>query len=119
MVRPRITLRWMLLLVIPLAALLAVYGNNYRQRLRAIRAYQAICDKGVDAHFHTGTDHTIFFKNGNVTDEDLSTFLPAFGKQARDAGIGRITGLRLNGSKVSPEAISNFHRLNPDCTIDP
>jgi len=116
---PRYSLRWLLLLIVPLSMVFAVYGYHYRQRVRAARAYIAICDKGVDANFHAGTDHVIIFKNANVTDGDLEAFLPAFGDYARSAGIGEIMGLKLNGSRVSAEALRRFRQAVPDCKVDP
>jgi hypothetical protein len=106
----------LLLLFIPLCAGLAVYGHVHRQRWRAIHAHQAISGKGVDAHFQRGLDHVIYFKHANVTDDDLEAFIPAFNGYA-PAGFGRITGLRLNGSHVSADAVRRFRRAVPDCEV--
>ena len=100
--------------MIPIACGLAIFGNAQRKRWRAIEAYEAISSKGVDAHFANGLDHVIQFKNKNVTDDDLAAFTPAFNGSA-PSGFGTITGLELNGSAVSAEAVERFKRAVPQC----
>lgn len=58
----------------------------------------------------------IYFKNGNVTDEDLDDFVPAFSNRAQFA---KIKGLKLNGSHVSLDALERFRQLVPDCEVLP
>jgi hypothetical protein len=85
----------------------------------AIHAHEAICDKGADARFSGNElDHAVVFKNGNVTDDDLDTFIPAFNGYA-PSGFGRMTALHLNGSNVSAQAIERFKTAVPDCQVFP
>ena len=80
----------MLWLVI-LAVVFAFYGYAERQRLRTQRALTAITEKGVDAELADMDNIVIIFKNGNVSDDDLTDFIPAFDERSRIPGFGRIT----------------------------
>lgn len=96
----------------------AHYYPHYREQSQSSAAFVAITDKGVNAHF-TGASQVILFTHANVTDADLVAFLPAFNDRARSRGFFKITGLRLNGSKVSKEALDKFQRAVPDVKIEP
>ena len=75
-----------------------------------------MCGKGVDGYVRGGDlDYAIFFKNSNVTDEDLAAFIPAFNGALR-SNI-RIIGLELNGSPVSDTAIRRFEQAVPGCYV--
>ena len=111
-------LRSLLLLFIPLCAALAYFGHLQRQRGFAIDAYHRMESKGLDANFRNGLLHSVYiFKNGNVTDADLKGFIPAFNGHA-PSGWGRIEKIRLNGSKVSAEAVQRFRAAVPDCELE-
>ena len=76
-------------------------------------------NKGVDARFSgNALDHVIVFKNGNVTDKDLDTFISAFNGYA-PSGFGRITAFHLRGSNVSAQSIEQFQNAVPDCEVLP
>lgn len=111
-------LRTVLLLFIPLCAAIAFYGQYYRHRQLAVEAFHRMQSKGVDANFESGLQHAVYtFKHGNVTDDDLQAFVPAFNGYAPD-GFGRIVKLRLNGSQVSAEAVRRFRQVAPDCKLE-
>jgi hypothetical protein len=115
----RFSLRWLLLGFIPLSAGLAICGHLVHQRMRARTAFQAISSKGVDAYFGAAGEFVIYFKNRNVTDEDLEAFTPVFNGYHEWIGTRRITALRLNGSNVSVTALQRFQRAVPDCDVYP
>ena len=114
---PRYSLRALLLVVTLVAIGSAIFGYRHRQTMLAIHAHQAIAAKGVDAHFPgKSLDHSIIFKNGNVTDGDLDSFVAAFNGYA-PSGLGKITALELKGSQVSAAAIERFTMAVPSCEI--
>jgi hypothetical protein len=116
---PQFTLRWLLLLFIPISVLLTAFAYVERQKQRAVGAWHDITDKGVGAKFsRDGRVVGIYFRNGNVTDKDLDAFVPAFNGYA-PMGFERITMFDLFGSKVSSEAIERFQRAVPECEIVP
>jgi hypothetical protein len=113
----RFSLRALLLLFIPLSIVLSIYGYVERQRQRAINSWNEIASKGVDAHVsEVGMDLTMSFKNGNVNDDDLDGFIPAFNGYA-PKGFGKIIRMELCGSNVSTSAIEQFRHAVPDCEI--
>jgi hypothetical protein len=117
---PRFTLRRLLLLFIPIAIVLTVYGYYARQQQLTFNAWQDITSRGVNTN-HPGSGSgtfVIYFKNGNVTDNDLDAFVPAFNGYYAPMRFGRFR-LELFGSKVSSEAIERFRRAVPECEIVP
>jgi len=115
----RWSLRSLLLLIVPLCLAFACYGYISRQRQSAVEAFERMARKGVDANFSNGLLHAEYvFKNGNVTDADLSAFVPAFNGYA-PAGFGQIVRIRLSGSQVSAEAVQRFRQAVPDCEVEP
>lgn len=115
---PRFTLRRLLMVFVPVSILLAVWGYHSRKRELAIAAWHRMGSKGMDLNMGSSLGHVIYFKNGNVTDDDLVAFIPAFNNFAR-SGFGRIERMELRGSRVSPEAIDRFRQAVPDCEIVP
>ena len=115
---PRFTLRGLLLLFIPAAALLSTYGYYERQRRRAITAWELISSEGVDAHFSGDGTAILHFTNASVTDSDLGVFIPAFNGYAPE-GFPIVNRIELHGSKASNRAIQRFRREVPDCEIVP
>ena len=73
----------------------------------------------VVLQYQVGTDHIVNFTKGDVTDEDLLRYLPAFNSYAEQAGVGKIIGFRLNGSKVTQDARRRFQYAVPDCEVEP
>jgi hypothetical protein len=116
--RQRIAIR--ILIGLLLSTILAAGGWLYYEKFQRPRAaFQAICNKGVDANINSGGS-VIFFKHGNVTDADLTQFVPALREADRKwGGLGRISRLVLNGSPVSKEALEKFREAVPTCTVDP
>ena len=115
--------RWslcsVLLLIVPLCLAFACYGHISRQRQSAVDAFERMARKGVDANFSNGLSRAEYvFKNGNVTDADLCTFVPAFNGHA-PAGFGRIARIRLNGAPVSADAVRRFRQAVPNCEVEP
>jgi hypothetical protein len=113
---PRFTLRRLLFLFVPISILLAGFAYYGRQRELAVTAWNRISSKGIDAHFPCGSGYAVYFKNGNVTDDDLIAFIPAFNDFA-PSGFCKIERIELGGSKVSSDAIDRFRRAVPDCEI--
>jgi hypothetical protein len=73
-------------------------------------------DKGMDALELDGSHIRLLdFKNSNVRDDDLDAFIPAFNGYVNPFTIKVI---RLNGSKVSPEAVQRFREAVPGCEIE-
>ena len=101
------------------AVAFAVLGYRERQRLRVQRALIAITDLGVDVSFADFDNVVVTFKNGNVTDEDLMRFIPAFRETGRIPGFGRITKIRLCESRVSDAAVSRFRNRVTWCDVIP
>ena len=116
--RWRFSLSTLLLLFVPVALVTAFYLRPQWQMRQASRAYQAICAKGVDAHFGDADECAIYFKNGNVTDRDLDAFLPVFNGHL-PRGLFRPVSMELRGSNVSAEAIERFQRAVPECEVIP
>jgi len=115
----RWSLRSLLLLFVPLCLAFTYCGHISRQRQSAVEAFERMARKGVDANFSNGLLHAEYvFKNGNVTDADLSAFVPAFNGYA-PAGFGQIVRIRLSGSQVSAEAVQRFRQAVPDCEVEP
>lgn len=101
------------------AVVFAVFGYQERQRLRTQRALIAITDLGVDMNFADFDNVVVTFKHGNVTDEDIMRFLPAFSRTERISGIGRITKIKLCGSEVSEEGLLRFRSRVTWCDVVP
>jgi hypothetical protein len=113
------SLRAWLLLFLPLCAVLSWYGHYYRQRSLNGAAIKAMCEKGVTANFADGLHHaTFYFVDGNVTDEDLDGFLPAFNGYSVP-GRAEVKAMHLCGSHVSPEALQRFRQAVPHCQVLP
>jgi hypothetical protein len=107
------------LLFIPISVALAAYAYVERQKQRAASAWQDITSKGVSAKISgVGKVVVIYFRNSNVTDKDLDTFVPAFNGYAPE-GLATVTSIELHSSKVSPEAIERFQVAVPECEIVP
>jgi hypothetical protein len=112
---PRFRLRLLLLLFVPLSITLFVYGHCQRQKHDAIRAWSIMTGKGVVLKTDT---MVLRFKNANVTDEDLITFIPAFNGYA-PKGFPRIRRLDLVNSNVSFQGVERFERAVPACDVVP
>jgi hypothetical protein len=112
---PRFKLRNLLLLFVPLSIAL-IFLNHARQKEQAIAAFDLMCSKGMDALASDGSAYTFHFKNGNVTDDDLLAFIPAFNGHA-PSGFIKAVRIDLGGSKISSETIDRFHRAVPHCEI--
>jgi len=82
-----------------------------------MEAFQLMASKGVDAKVANGLQHCVYvFRSGNVTGSDLAAFVPAFNGYAL-SGFPRIGVNRLNGSKVSAEAVRHFRHAVPECSL--
>lgn len=112
---PRFKLRNLLLFFVPLSIVLILL-NHARQKEEAIAAFNLMSSKGMDSLASDGSAYMFSFKNGNVTDDDLLAFIPAFNGHA-PSGFIKAARIDLGGSQVSPEAIDRFHRAVPECKI--
>ena len=112
----RLSLSTLLLLFIPVAiALFAL--NCYMVGQRKVAAAEAAVRamEKLGKVFDLDGDLCVEFRNANVTDADVKSFLPAFdGDERRDFVV-----IDLKGSPVSPAALAELKAAAPNCHISP
>ena len=115
--RIRYSMQGLLAFTLIMASLFGVKSYFDRERERVFYSISAMFDKGVDIRRIATRDAVVEFKNANVTDDDLTRFVPAIRNNEFISGVGRITELRLNGSPVTDAGVSKLHRIAPHCKI--
>lgn len=114
----RWSLRGLLLMFIPIGIVLGYMSFVQRQREAAWKAWKQVEKRVININYDESHKQCVLsIPRKNLIDEDLIAFIPYFNGYAAQ-GLPGIVKIRLNDSKVSPEAIERFRKAVPTCEVE-